>query len=86
MQVTQIQFKAARKLVRENGKAALRWMTPAVREAMEQVIAMGEATDQLAERAGIIDYCKREGWDCNPRHTASRAALARFEDQRRKAA
>lgn len=84
--ITRIQYKAARQLVRENGKAALRWMTPEARECMEQVIAMGEATDQLAERAGIIDYCKREGWDCSPRHTASRAVLARFEGQRRKAA
>ena len=84
--ISKIQYKAARKLLRENGKSALRWMTPEVREAMEQVIAMGEATDQLTERAGVIDYCKREDWACTPRHTASRAVLGRFEDQRRKVA
>lgn len=86
MQVTRIQYKAARKLLRENGKSALHWMTPNVREAMDRLINLQAAIDELQERAGIIEYSKLENWHCDVRQTASRAVLARFEDQRRKAA
>lgn len=76
--ITRIQYKAARKLIRENGRAALRWMTHEVNACMQRLIDIQDSKDELQERADIVAYCRREGLSCTPRHTASRAEKNHF--------
>lgn len=62
-------YRAARRLVRDNGRAALRWLPEVERQEMDALLLAQAATDRLAERAAIIAYCQREGLHCNIRHT-----------------
>lgn len=62
------EYRAARKMLRANGRYALRWMTESERAVFEQ-LEVGK--DHLAERADIVAWCKREGIVCNVRHTQS---------------
>lgn len=63
------EYRKARRLYRDNGRYALRWMNESTRATFEQLEA---GNDHLAERASIIAYCKRVGAECNVRHTAPR--------------
>lgn len=63
-------YRAARRLVRDNGRAALRWLPQVERQEMDVLLSIQAMTDRLAERASIIAWCKREGIECNIRHTA----------------
>jgi len=65
--ITKTEYKAARKLIRTNGRYALRWMSDAERAVFESLEA---GKDWLAERASIVAWCKRTGTSCNPRQTA----------------
>lgn len=62
-------YRAARRLLRDNGRAALRWLAEDERQEMDALLTIQAGTDRLAERASIIAYCKREGYACNIRHT-----------------
>lgn len=68
--MTRTEYRQARRLIRDNGRYALRWMTEAVSARMDQLLTIKDATDRLAERAEIVAYCKREGIACNVRQTA----------------
>lgn len=63
-------YRAARRSVRDNGRAALRWLPEVERQVMDTLLAIRDSKDRLAERASIIAWCKREGIECNIRHTA----------------
>nr|BBE29044.1 hypothetical protein [uncultured bacterium]BBE29089.1 hypothetical protein [uncultured bacterium] len=67
--VTRTEYKQARRLIRDNGRYALRWMPSHVAEVMD-VLTNGQQKDRLAERADIVGWCRREGIQCNPRQTA----------------
>lgn len=45
--MTRIEYRAARRLIRDNGTHALRWMTPDTRAAFERLI--GQPDDPYAE-------------------------------------
>ncbi|AFN39099.1 hypothetical protein G167_gp55 [Burkholderia phage BcepMigl] len=68
------EYRSARRLIRDNGRFALRWLPAEQRDAMDRIITERDSTDPLAERADIIAYCAREGIACNVRHTAPRRA------------
>lgn len=67
------EYRQARRLCRDNGRYALRWLPKDHADIMGTVM-FDHQKDHLAERADIIAYCKREGIECNPRHTAPRSA------------
>ena len=62
-------YRAARRLVRDNGRYALRWLTSDERQEMDALLTIQATTDRLAVRASIVACCKREGRPCNIRHT-----------------
>ena len=64
--MTRKQYRAARKLMRANGRYALRWLTESERTVFE---ALEAGKDWLAERASIVAYCRLVGCECNVRHT-----------------
>lgn len=60
----------ARRMLRDNGRCALRWLDDKTKAAMEHLLFnVQDSTDWLAERADIVAWCKREGRECNPRQT-----------------
>lgn len=82
--MTPIQYKAARRILRENGRCALRWMTEPVRHGMEKVLDMQARQDDLKERADIVQWCNQQGITCTPVQTGSLERLQRWQ-QRSKA-
>lgn len=70
------QYRAARRLIRDNGMSALRWMDDDTAPIMD--VLASQPGDDLAERAAIVEFSARNGYECSPRKTASRAVLARF--------
>ena len=67
--MTRTEYRKARRLIRDNGRYALRWLAATVSAEMDQLLTIKDSTDRLAERASIIAYCKREGLACNVRQT-----------------
>lgn len=61
------QYKAARRLIRDNGRIAYRWLGL----VGEELRALATEQDWLAERADIVAYCRRQGIECTVRHTAA---------------
>lgn len=59
------QYRAARRLIRDNGAFAYKWLGA----AGEQLRDLANAQDWLAERADIVAYCRRDCLQCNPRQT-----------------
>lgn len=82
--MTRTQYKAARRILRENGRNALRLLTEPVRQAMEHVLDMQLRQDDLKERAEIVRWCNQEGITCTPVQTGSLERLQRWQ-QRSKA-
>lgn len=66
--MTKAEYRKARRLIRDNGRYALRWLVPEVAKVMD-VLVFGQQCDWLAERADIVGYCRREGVPCTVRHT-----------------
>ena len=62
-------YRAARRLIRDNGRAALRWMGQQTKDEMARLLDEQDSTDWLKERADILAYCAREGRVVNVRHT-----------------
>lgn len=67
--MTRTEYNEARRLIRDNGRFALKWLAPHVRDTIE-ALTWGQAKDRLAEREEIVSYCKRFGIRCTPRQTA----------------
>lgn len=69
--MTRTEYRQARRLIRDNGRYALRWLPEAVRADMDNLLFnIQDSKDRLAERARIVAYCRRKGIPCNIRHTA----------------
>jgi hypothetical protein len=68
--MTRTEYRKARRLVRDNGRYALRWMPEGTRDEMDLLLTIKDSKDRLAERAEIVAYCRRAGIACNPRQTA----------------
>ena len=66
--MTKTEYRKARRLVRDNGRYALRWLNETGRAVFEQL--MDAPMDRLAERADIVQWCHRNGVEVNPRQTA----------------
>lgn len=63
--MTKTEYRKARRLVRDNGRCAYRWLG-----ANGEVLRdLANQKDWLAERADIVRYCSREGIHCSVRHT-----------------
>ena len=67
--MTRAEYNKNRRLVKDNGWFALRWMTGRVLAEFEALREIGKYKDPLAERADIVGYCRRIGIPCNVRHT-----------------
>ncbi|MBV8248478.1 MAG: hypothetical protein JO200_08495 [Comamonas sp.] len=68
--MTRTEYHQARRLIRDNGRYALRWLPQAVRAEMDHLLFnIQDGKDRLAERADIVAYCRREGIACNVHHT-----------------
>ena len=78
------QYRQARRMLRDNGRFALKWLDTKGREVMDALMdaLMGAERDKLAERADIISHCQAIGIECNARHTAELGLLARFQDRK----
>lgn len=74
------QYRAARRLIRENGIYALRWMDDDTAPIMD--VLASQPDDQLETRAAIVAYSARAGLACNVRKTASLELLARYNDRK----
>jgi hypothetical protein len=58
--MTRQEYKQARRLLRDNGRMAFRWIKDEeVREALRD---LRDGQDLLAERQDIVLYCQREGF------------------------
>lgn len=68
--MTRTEYRRARRLLRENGRYALRWLDDKTKAAMMHLLFnVQDAQDWLAERADIVGYCRREGLHCDARMT-----------------
>lgn len=74
------QYRAARRLIRDNGIYALRWMDDDTAPIMD--VLASQPDDQLETRAAIVAYSARAGLACNVRKTASLELLARYHDRK----
>lgn len=54
------EYRAARRLIRDNGAFALRWLKGHVNRAMDRLI-YGQTDDRLAARADIVRWCRNSG-------------------------
>lgn len=54
------EYRAARRLIRDNGAYALRWLKGHVNRAMDRLVH-GQADDRLAARADIVRWCRNSG-------------------------
>lgn len=62
-------YRHARRLIRDNGRSALKWLGETARAEMARLLDVQDATDWLRERADIVAYCRRNGLVVNVRHT-----------------
>lgn len=74
------QYRAARRLIRDNGIYALRWMDDDTAPIMD--VLASQPDDQLETRAAIVAYSARAGLACSVRKTASLDLLARYHDRK----
>lgn len=54
------EYRAARRLIRDNGAYALRWLKGHIQRAMD-VLIYGQQDDRLATRADVVRWCRSEG-------------------------
>lgn len=57
------EYKQARRLIRDNGRSAYRWI--ADQGAAEALRDLSDGQDRLAERLQIVEWCRREGHTYN---------------------
>jgi len=60
--VTRTEYKQTRRLIRDNGRYALRWIQGQARIEWDVLLFnIQDSKDPLSERQSIVAYCKREG-------------------------
>ena len=70
--MTRTQYRQARRLIRDNGRYALNWITGSAREELDHLLFnIQDSTDRLAERQSIIAYCINNNLQYNFRHLAN---------------
>ena len=66
------QYRQARRLIRDNGRYALKWLDAKAREAFDHLLFnIQDSKELLAERQDIVAWCKRDGVAYNFRHLAN---------------
>ena len=69
--MTKSEYKAARRLIRDNGRYALRYLDDSIREEFDHLLFnIQDSTDYLLERQDIVTHCRRENIYFNFRHLA----------------
>lgn len=64
------QYQQARRLIRDNGRIAYRWIANQHgQELAGRLRTLSETDDWLAVRADIVHSCGREGRACTVKHT-----------------
>lgn len=82
MSMNRTQYRTARRLIRDNGRAALKWLDTKGREAMERLMDERNAKDMLAERADVVAYCQSVGTHHTALHTVDLGLLSRFYERK----
>lgn len=82
MTMNRTQYRTARRLIRDNGRAALKWMDGLTRGVMERLLDEQKAQDMLAERADVVAYCQRVGTHHTALHTVDLGLLNRFYERK----
>ena len=59
--MTKKEYIYARKMIRENGRSAMRWLSNKVWQQMDVLLSIQNSTDILAERQDVVAWCRREG-------------------------
>ena len=80
--MTRTQYRTARRMLRDNGRAALKWLDTKARTAMERLLAEQKTQDMLAERADVVAYCQRVGTHHTALHTVDLGLLNRFYERK----
>ena len=66
------EYKAARRLLRDNGRYALNWIKGQARIELDHLLFnIQDSKDLLAERADIVAYCQRENLSYTFRNLAN---------------
>ena len=76
------QYRTARRLLRDNGRAALKWLDDTAKEVMERLMDEKKSTDMLAERADVVAYCQSVGTHHTALHTVDLGLLNRFYERK----
>ena len=67
--MTRSEYYALRRTIRDNGRMALRWMSPSHRAEWDHLLFnIQDFDDKLAEREDIVRWCRRENIYFNFRH------------------
>ena len=80
--ISKTEYRKARRMLRDNGRAALKWLDGMARDVMERLIDERNSTDMLAERADVVAYCERVGTYHTALHTVDLGLLNRFYDRK----
>ena len=65
------EYRQARRLLRDNGRYALRWVSERTRMELSHLLFnIQDSTDYLAERADVVAWCTRDKVPYNFRHLA----------------
>ena len=76
------EYRKARRLLRDNGRASLKRLDGLTRGVMERLIDEQKSQDMLAERADVVAYCLRMGTHHTALHTADIGLLHRFYERK----
>ena len=64
--MTRTEYRQARRLIRDNGRYAFRWIKDEAARAA--LLDLRDAQDLLAERATLVNWCRRERLAYNFNH------------------
>lgn len=70
--MNRIQYIKTRRMIRENGRYALRYMQGALRQEWDHLLFnIQDSKDLLAERADIVSWCNQTNTDYSFRNLAN---------------
>jgi len=68
--ITRREYKEARRFIRDNGFSVLHWLSPRQMIVFSHLRIIQNTQDNLAERASVVAWCKRENISYNFNHLA----------------
>lgn len=68
--ITRREYKEARRFIRDNGFSVLHWLSPRQMIVFSHLRIIQNTEDNLAERARVVAWCKRENISYNFNHLA----------------